>query len=214
MKRFLFPILAALALPNAVNANVDPEIAEFCMKAADFQGCVKAMTTKPTNSQNMRIIRGETEVTGNTCPDNHAYTGGGYCQRVMCDGLNWWVREFSARHDPLLEGKGWECQGQKKLMLTGDKFGPCEGIKNGFLDKVFKNEEEMFTYTDQLIKKLNSSSPNAIKITKNILISIQDSLSNDFSEIAAQRFYECMLHGETLEGLNAFLDKRKPKWDN
>ena len=119
MKRFLLPILAALALPNAVNANVDPEIAEFCMKAADFQGCVKAMTTKPTNSQNMRIIRGETEVTGNTCPDNHAYTGGGYCQRVMCDGLNWWVREFSARHDPLLEGKGWKCQGQKKLMLTG-----------------------------------------------------------------------------------------------
>ena len=99
-------------------------------------------------------------------------------------------------------------------MLTGDKFGPCEGIKNGFLDKVFKNEEEMFTYIDQLIKKLNSSSPNAIKITKNILISIQDSLSNDFSEIAAQRFYESMLHGDTLEGLNAFLDKRKPKWND
>ena len=72
----------------------------------------------------------------------------------------------------------------------------------------------MFTYIDQLIKKLNSSSPNAIKITKNILISIQDSLSNDFSEIAAQRFYETMLHGNTLEGLNAFFDKRKPKWDN
>ena len=104
-------------------------------------------------------------------------------------------------------------QNAKKLMLTGDKFGPCEGINNGFLDKVFKNEEEMFTYIDQLIKKLNSSSPNATKITKNILLSIHNSLSNDFSEIAAQRFYESMLHGDTLEGLNAFLDKRKPKWN-
>ena len=38
-----FPLLAALALPSAVNANVDPKVAEFCLKAADFAGCVKAM---------------------------------------------------------------------------------------------------------------------------------------------------------------------------
>ena len=49
MKRLLLPLLAALALPTAVNANVDPEIAEFCLKAADFAGCVKAMTTKSTD---------------------------------------------------------------------------------------------------------------------------------------------------------------------
>ena len=46
MKRLLLPLLAALALPNAVNANVDPKVAEICMKAVDFQGCVNAMTGK------------------------------------------------------------------------------------------------------------------------------------------------------------------------
>ena len=44
MKRLLLPLLAAIALPTAVNANVDPKVAEMCMKAADFQGCVRAMT--------------------------------------------------------------------------------------------------------------------------------------------------------------------------
>ena len=43
MKRLLLPLLAALALPTAVNANIDPKVAEICMKAVDFQGCVKAM---------------------------------------------------------------------------------------------------------------------------------------------------------------------------
>ena len=49
MKRLLLPLLAALALPTAVNANVDPKVAEMCMKAVDFQGCVAAMTGKKPN---------------------------------------------------------------------------------------------------------------------------------------------------------------------
>ena len=38
MKRLLIPLLAALALPNAVNAEIDKETAEFCLKATDFAG--------------------------------------------------------------------------------------------------------------------------------------------------------------------------------
>ena len=41
MKRLLLPLLAALALPTAVSANVDPKVAEFCLKAADFAGYLK-----------------------------------------------------------------------------------------------------------------------------------------------------------------------------
>ena len=41
MKRFLIPLLAALAIPNAVNSeSIDPEIVKTCIKAADFKGCV------------------------------------------------------------------------------------------------------------------------------------------------------------------------------
>ncbi len=52
MKGFLITLLAALALPTAVNANVDPKIAEICIKATDFQGCIQSMSGQKNNLSN------------------------------------------------------------------------------------------------------------------------------------------------------------------
>ena len=43
MNKFLFPLFI-MAAATGVNANIDPKITEICLKAVDFQGCVKAMT--------------------------------------------------------------------------------------------------------------------------------------------------------------------------
>ena len=56
MKRLLLPLLAALALPNAVNANIDPKVAEICMKATDFQGCVKSMSGQKNNNLSIKYL--------------------------------------------------------------------------------------------------------------------------------------------------------------
>ena len=52
MKRLLLPVLAALALPTAVNAEVDPKVHKLCLPVADYMGCVKAQSGK---SNQMRI---------------------------------------------------------------------------------------------------------------------------------------------------------------
>ena len=44
MKRLLLPLLTTIALPTAINANVDPEVRKACLAAADFEGCVRAYT--------------------------------------------------------------------------------------------------------------------------------------------------------------------------
>ena len=41
MKRILIPLLAALALPIAVNAEVDPKVHNLCKEVTDYMGCVK-----------------------------------------------------------------------------------------------------------------------------------------------------------------------------
>lgn len=46
MKRFLFPLLATLALPIAVNANVEPAVHNLCKDVSDYMGCVKANSKK------------------------------------------------------------------------------------------------------------------------------------------------------------------------
>ena len=40
MKGLLLPLLAALALPSAVNAKIDSRINERCVDAADYKGCL------------------------------------------------------------------------------------------------------------------------------------------------------------------------------
>ena len=100
MKRLLLPLLAALALPTAVNANVDQEVHKLCLPAADYLGCVKAMTTKSTDIPSMRMIQGETELTGNNCPNGYAYSGAGYCKEIICTTL-------ATPKD--LRGMGWKC---------------------------------------------------------------------------------------------------------
>ena len=42
MKRLLLPLLAALALPTAVEANIDPKVHKICKDVRDYMGCVKA----------------------------------------------------------------------------------------------------------------------------------------------------------------------------
>ena len=52
MRRLLIPPLAALALSNGVNANVDPEVHKFCLPAKDYAGCIKFQTKNKTSQVN------------------------------------------------------------------------------------------------------------------------------------------------------------------
>ena len=44
MKRLAVTLLAFISFPSIANANLDPKIAEMCMKASDFKGCVESMS--------------------------------------------------------------------------------------------------------------------------------------------------------------------------
>ena len=83
MKGFLILNLLVGLIPVA-QAEVDPKIHNMCLQAQDYLGCVKAQTTKPTEIQNLRLIQGKTELTGNSCPQGYGYSGAGYCTNVIC----------------------------------------------------------------------------------------------------------------------------------
>ena len=51
MKRLIIPFLSFIALPSAIQANIDPKVAEMCMNASDFQGCVKSISGQRINSE-------------------------------------------------------------------------------------------------------------------------------------------------------------------
>ena len=47
MKRLLLPLLAAIALPTAVNAEISDELHKKCLEARDYAGCVKTNKKPP-----------------------------------------------------------------------------------------------------------------------------------------------------------------------
>ena len=44
MRKIFIPLLAAIALPKSVNANVAPEVHNLCKDVSDYVGCVKSNT--------------------------------------------------------------------------------------------------------------------------------------------------------------------------
>ena len=105
----------AFALPAV--ANVDPKIAEFCLKAQDFQGCVKSMSGDSSGTTTtIRQIqqKGADLAEGNQCPAGFAYIGGGNCQEVKCRGGT------GMGNDYRLAGKGWSCK--KVLGMFGGEL--------------------------------------------------------------------------------------------
>ena len=105
MKRLLILLLAALALPTAVNAEISDKVHNRCKDVKDYIGCVKINSDNLTQKR-IIIDEGIALSEGNACPSGMAYIGGGTCRQVTCTGRI----SFFAKHDPLLAGKNWKCR--------------------------------------------------------------------------------------------------------
>lgn len=143
-------VLATIGAHSAL-AGVDPKIAEFCLKAQDFQGCVNSMSGKKPEETTTTVRQvqqqGANLTEGNSCPNGHVYSGGGYCQRVVCvkRGL------FGKGHDQYLGGRGMSCDGGKELSwdttatpirASIDERCPPKGLEVGYTSTCHQAEDK------------------------------------------------------------------------
>jgi hypothetical protein len=95
-------LFAAAAAPAL--ANVDPDVHKLCVDARDYAGCIQMQ---------QQGAESPTKLSLNACPAGHAYSGAGYCTRVICDsprgGMITRMVLSSDGHDPELAGKGNKC---------------------------------------------------------------------------------------------------------
>ena len=104
---------------DSINNSAKPsqKIINQCLKASDFQGCVRVMTGQGSvnNETKITVDLDKVRNTGNSCPDGYAYKGAGYCQEIRC---------FSGgQHDPRLGGKGHKCIGRPLIGRYTMQFG-------------------------------------------------------------------------------------------
>lgn len=95
------------------------------------------------------------------------------------------------------------------LMMTGDKLSANEALQLGMIYKIFPNENFM-NEVKQFAEKIAQMPTQALISTKMLLNqSLQNNLNKQL-ELEAQYQNELSISYDYREGVNAFLEKRKP----
>jgi cyclohexa-1,5-dienecarbonyl-CoA hydratase len=101
-----------------------------------------------------------------------------------------------------------------ELILTGESIDAAEAQRIGLINKVFP-AATFGEMTGEFIRQLTSLSASTLRLTKR---AVNRGLDRSLSEgiAAAEQLYlsELMPTEDAREGLNAFLEKRKPVWKN
>lgn len=109
---------------------------------------------------------------------------------------------------PKLVGRKKACE----LVLTGDVITAAEAKQIGLVNKVAP-PEKLEEATKELVAKLKESSPMVVKLAR---MAFRQSLDLDFKsglEKVTDVYLNLLMPTEdSVEGLKAFLEKRKPQW--
>lgn len=104
----------------------------------------------------------------------------------------------------------------EEILLTGRSINAEEGNKIGLLNKVFENKEKLNTGTDEwiiknIIPKSASSLKYAVKASRSTFNYIMSSKLLFLEQLYLDQLMETK---DANEGINSFLEKRKPVWKN
>jgi len=99
----------------------------------------------------------------------------------------------------------------RKLFLTGERFDSTYAKEIGLVDFV-GSETEVDEICEKYVKILLSSGPKAIQEVKKLIDNCEKMNREDYKVHTVEKISELRVSKEGQEGINAFLEKKKPKW--
>ena len=100
-----------------------------------------------------------------------------------------------------------------EMLLTGDLIDAKNACKIGLINNFFNSEELMKKVFEQA-DKISSKSMKTLKIGKKAFYKQREMSLEDAYNYTSTVMIENMLEKDSEEGISAFLEKRKPIWDN
>ena len=99
-----------------------------------------------------------------------------------------------------------------RWFLTAERFNAQEALRIGFVHEVV-TADQLDAKVGELVSALTSTSPNAVRECKKL---VQDVAERDITRLLIERTVEGIADirasGEGKEGVQSFLQKRKPAW--
>lgn len=99
-----------------------------------------------------------------------------------------------------------------RYFLTGERFDAAEALRIGFVHRVVP-AEELDNAVDGLLKHLVSAGPAAARACKRLVIEVAErEINEQLIAATVEGIADIRASAEGKEGVQAFLQKRKPAW--
>jgi methylglutaconyl-CoA hydratase len=99
----------------------------------------------------------------------------------------------------------------REFFLTGERLSANRALELGLVNQVVPLEN-LDQAVEEKAKQLISSGPKAIAMCKELLKKVPGMSFNEAKTYTADMIASMRIGDEGQEGMNAFLEKRKPKW--
>ncbi len=101
----------------------------------------------------------------------------------------------------------------KELLFTAFRFDGAMAASSGLVNRVFTAQEEMENQAKITIQAILDGGPSSVLTSKALLNRLSKyKFPPDTTQMLAKLLADTRVSGEAQEGMQAFLAKRKPKW--
>ena len=111
---------------------------------------------------------------------------------------------------PWLIGEGWA----KRMILTNERVDAPTALRIGLVQEVVEKGKGLEAATS-MAERVATLSPRALEFCKSLIHNARNGIPRRAGlALERERFMDLFDHGDTAEGVSAFLEKRKPEWKN
>ena len=108
-----------------------------------------------------------------------------------------------------LVGEGWA----KRVILCGERLDASTAERIGLVEEVVGKGESLERAL-RLAEQVGNQSPTSVRMCKTLIHSARDKAIGDGLQGERDLFVDLFSTDDQKEGVNAFLEKRKPDWKN
>ena len=108
-----------------------------------------------------------------------------------------------------LVGEGWA----KRVILCGERLDAATAERIGLVEEVVPKGQGLERAL-ALAEQVGEQSPTSVRMCKELIHSAREQVIPDGLDAERRRFVDLFSTEDQKEGVNAFLEKRKPQWKN
>lgn len=99
----------------------------------------------------------------------------------------------------------------RELFITGERMKAMRAFEVGLVNKVV-DDDHLDREVDELLKVILTSGPEAVAMAKKLVSEVPLMTPDQFKLFTAEMIARLRISDEGQEGMDAFLNKRKPNW--